>query len=166
MNETSMREGLLQQNGKAAVDAELGRLNQIVALEQRRVRRLRRWTIVAWLWVLLAFVLQVLMVNLSRAKPGSYDTTQPASAPAAPLAAKPESGRGNIVVNVIVLVLGAVMVAGFFVIPVGIVLLVMLILAHRTARTTEIRACLGSIDAQLRMLALGLKQPPPPNEQK
>jgi len=69
--------------------------------------------------------------------------------------------------GVAVALLSAVAVVGlvlFFVLPVAaIVLLIMLIVARRTASQNQIRTSLAAIDAQLRMLgASGAKSDRPP----
>ena len=156
MSDETFKSELLKQNGKAAVDEEVGRLRAIIAAEQRRVRRLTFWTVGVWaVWFL--------MISLSLGVPllakHSLNAAPPqgATQPAVPARVADHSPSG--LPGVIALIFAMVCFAAFLGLPVaGIVLAIMLITSRRTASLNQVRASLASIDAQLRMLgAPGVK---------
>lgn len=155
MSENTFKSELLKQNGKSAVDEEVSRLHRTIEAEQRRVRRLVWWTIGVWvIWILMISVSLVVPIVLSRTNaPPPAATALPISPPPAhhPIHSGWEAALGVIV--------GVLIVAAFFGLPVaGVILVLMLILTRRTASMNQIRASLAAIDAQLRQLgAPGLK---------
>jgi len=149
MSENTFKSELLKQNGKSAVDEEVSRLHRTIEAEQRRVRRLVWWTIGVWvIWILMISVSLVVPMVLSRTNaPPSTATTLPINPPPAhhPIHSGWEATLGMIV--------GVLIVAGFFGLPLaGVILVIMLILTRRTASMNQIRASLAAIDAQLRQL--------------
>lgn len=154
MSENTFKSELLKQNGKSAVDEEVSRLHRTIEAEQRRVRRLVWWTIGVWLiWILMISIsLVVPMVQAHMNRPLANVTTMPVSS--SPPVHAPARG-GNVLLGAI---MGVLIVAAFFGLPVaGVILVLMLILTRRTASMNQIRASLAAIDAQLRQLgAAGL----------
>jgi hypothetical protein len=150
MSETNIKNELLKQSGKSAVDQEASRLHAIIAAEQRRVRRLLFLTIGVWATWILMITLSLLLPMLSKAS-GPAAATQP-------LAASVSHAPG-IVSIVFGGIVGIVVIALFIGLPIaGIVLAIMLIVSRHTASVNQVRASLASIDAQLRMLgAAGVK---------
>jgi len=149
MSEPTFKSELLKQNGKAAVDEEVSRLRNIIAAEQRRVRRLAFWTIGVWaVWFL--------MISLSLGIPVIMaHSAGPQPAMTVPVANHSPSGVAAVFAGVFAILY----IAAFLGLPVaGIVLVIMLIVSRRTASLNQVRAGLASIDAQLRMLgAPGVK---------
>jgi hypothetical protein len=139
---TSLRDELLKQakTGNESVDAELALLRQIVEAEQARARRLALWT--KRVWVLGGSTI----ILFGIAVPVYMWLSIAGDAGAPPRLAQ---------------ILGPVVATLFFLsIPVflmcvvaGTVLLVMTVLARRTASQHQIRASLAAIDAQLRVLS-------------
>src|SRR5207247_2257017 len=104
-------EVLLKQNGHVAVDAELKALNGLLEAEERRVRRLTRWTIAVWALWLLAGLFNVGYLMLA------YEPNYPAPAtlPAAPSA--PSSWIDG-VVAVIIAIVAFASLGGIVILPV------------------------------------------------
>lgn len=149
MSENTFKSELLKQNGKTAVDEEVSRLHRTIEAEQRRVRRLVWWTIGVWLiWILMISVSLVVPMVLSRTNaPPPTATTLPINPPPAhhPIHSGWEAALGMIV--------GVLIVAGFFGLPLaGVILVIMLVLTRRTASMNQIRASLAAIDSQLRQI--------------
>lgn len=158
MSENTLKHELLKQNGKSAVDEEVGRLHAIIEAEGRRVRRLAWWTIGVWaIWFLMiSLSLVVPMIAYQAARAQGPAMTQPATQPA--VVPHPPGPATTVFAGI----MGVVLVAAFLGLPVaGIVLAIMLIFARRSASMNQIRASLGAIDAQLKALgAQGLPGPP------
>jgi hypothetical protein len=153
MSETNIKNELLKQNGKSAVDQEASRLHAIIAAEQRRVRRLLFLTIGVWaVWILMISLSFGIPMILAHASPPQA-TTQPAAT--TPSAGYTPSTAGIVFKGIV----GIAVIALFLGLPVaGIVLAIMLIVTRHTASVNQVRASLASIDAQLRMLgAAGVK---------
>lgn len=152
MSKITLKSELLKQNGNSAVDGEVSRLHEIIASEERRVRRLVYWTICVWaLWFL--------MIGLAIGIPILTRTTATHIA-TQPVVAAPAVGHAPSGVTAILAGIGAIFsVAAFFGLPVaGIILAVMLVATRRTASLNQVRASLAAVDAQLRLLgAAGLK---------
>jgi hypothetical protein len=149
-NLPTIGDALLKQNGASALDAELGRLRQIVDNERRRAESLARWT--RRIWLALATILFLLLLTtliyatLGRGPAGPAPTTAPSSTPA------PSGFAGLIAMS-----LTALWLLSIYLVPllsiVAIMLTVLTFFARRTAGMNEIRTSLASIDAQLRSLA-------------
>ena len=158
MNENTLKHELLKQNGRTAVDEEVGRLHAIIDAERRRVRRLAWWTIGVWaIWFLMIAVSLVMPMLAYQAARGSAPAmTQPASQPA--VVHHPPGAASAVFAGI----MGVILVAAFLGLPVaGIVLTLMLIFTRRSASMNQIRASLAAIDAQLRVLgAAGTPSPP------
>jgi hypothetical protein len=149
MNENTLKHELLKQNGKTAVDEEVGRLHAIIDAERRRVRRLAWWTIGVWaIWFLMIGVSLVMpMLAYQAAQRPGPAMTQPATQPA--VVHHPPGAASAVFAGI----MGVILVAAFLGLPVaGIVLSLMLIVARRSASINQVRASLAAIDAQLRML--------------
>jgi hypothetical protein len=151
MSESLLKNQLLQQNGAVPVEAELNVLRKLVENEQRRARRLVRWTIGVWaVWiVMLALMFAFYILSYSPNANGSSATTMPIHGH--------QGAAGK------EMVLAAIMVAvvvGVLLLPVaGIIVLILSVLARRSAGSMQIRASLASIDARLRMLGGHQKSP-------
>ncbi len=149
MSENTFKNELLKQNGKSAVDEEVSRLHRTIEAEQRRVRRLVWWTIGVWIiWILMISVALVVPMVLSHEnRPPGTATTMPIHPPAAHHAT--HSGWEAVLGTIV----GVLMLAAFFGLPLaGVILVLMLILTRRTASMNQIRASLAAIDAQLRQI--------------
>jgi divalent metal cation (Fe/Co/Zn/Cd) transporter len=160
MSENTLKHELLKQNGKTAVDEEVGRLHAIIEAEGRRVRRLTWWTIGVWaIWFLMiASALVMPMIAYQAARGSAQETTHPATQPA--VVHHPPGTAAAVFAGII----GVILFAAFFGLPVaGIVLALMLIFTRRSASMNQVRASLAAIDAQLRVLgASGLPNPSEP----
>ena len=159
MTYAPLRDALLNQMGGAAVAAELNALNELVAAEARRARRLTIWTVVVWcLWLALLFSYPLLRRPAPPA-PGSVSTlatTQPSGAGVAP------GTEYGFLPSALEVLAGTLIFVAFVGLPlVGIVLLILMILARRAASMGQVRASLASIDAQLRLLVAQQQQRPP-----
>ena len=152
MSKITLKSELLKQNGNSAVDEEVSRLHEIIASEERRVRRLVYWTICVWaLWFL--------MIGLAIGIPILSRTTPPQIA-TQPVVTAPAVGHGPGGISAILAgIVGIIVAAAFFGLPVaGIILAVMLVATRRAASLNQVRAGLAAVDAQLRLLgAAGLK---------
>jgi hypothetical protein len=145
MNENSMRESLLRQQTAASVETELNALRQLVESENRRCRRLTKWTLAVWCaWFLSVFLMFALPVLLAR-EPG-------AAAPAAP-AAHAEGMLDKALQAIALVAVFAMLLSAVALPAVGIVLLVMQFFARRSATLSQLRASVAGIEAQLRLLA-------------
>jgi hypothetical protein len=159
---------LVKQNGASAkVDAELGKLQQVIEAEQQRAKRLARWTKIVWLLaVALLFVPAALTVlymalayNPAPPPVAGMPTTAPATTQAAAVQAaaakahvrQREAAEGAMKAMIVTALLMSLPLS-LLLMLVGIVLMVMTFVARRTAGMHEIRASLASIDAQLRLL--------------
>ena len=151
MTENSFKSELLKQNGKSAVDEQVSRLHGIIAAEQRRVRRLARWTIAVWaVWILMISLSLVVPMVAYQASRSSGPPGQATTMPVAPPPVHHASGGFQ---TALALVMGIVMIGALLGLPIaGVVLVVMLIVSRRTASMNQLRASLAAIDAQLRML--------------
>ncbi len=152
MSKNAMRESLLQQNATASVEAEIERMHGLMDAENRRARRLTTWTIVVWsAWfaaVVLMFVVY-LLVPAFMAKPAA---AAPPAAPAAPAAQ--QEGFAGTFVTVIVMTAALVTLVSVVLLPVaGVILLILQILARRSASLSQVRISVAAIDAQLKLLA-------------
>jgi hypothetical protein len=145
MNEDSMRESLLRQQAATSVETELNALRQLVESENRRCRHLARWTLAVWCVWLLAVVLMFALPILNARKP--HEAAVP-PAPAAPGSVLDTSLQ---VIGLFAVTAMAISVVALP--PVGIVLLVMQFFARRSATTTQLRASVAGIEAQLKLLA-------------
>jgi hypothetical protein len=160
MSENPLKNELLKQNGKSPVDQEVSRLHAIIAAEERRVRRLTFWTIGVWaVWILMVSLSVGIPMVLYRTAQHT-PTSQPAAAAPAPVAHHTPGTATAIFATVV----GIVLIVAFVGLPLaGVVLVIMLIVTRRTASLNQVRASLGAVDAQLRMLgAPGVKSDPPP----
>lgn len=149
MSEMNLKEELLKQNGHVSVSSEVSRLHEIIDAERRRVRRLTRWTIGVWLtWFLLISVgLVVPYVLAHTSGPPNGTTTQPLNQP------PPIRHSSSPMAAILGGIVGVVMFAVIFGLPVtGVILVITLIFTHRAASLNQIRASLGTIEAQLRAL--------------
>ena len=173
---------LVKQNGTSAkVDAELGKLRQVIEAEQQRAKRLGRWTKIVWITaVAMLFVpvaLSVLYMALSyksslppeqppAASAATQPTTQALAVKAAAKAAEmrehsaAEMAMKAIITTVFLLSLPL----SLLLMLIGIVMMVLTFVARRTAGMHEIRASLASIDAQLRMMSVPPTKTPPSGE--
>jgi Na+-transporting methylmalonyl-CoA/oxaloacetate decarboxylase gamma subunit len=149
-NLPTLGDTLLKQNGASALDAELGRLRQIVDNERRRAEALARWTRRVWL-CLAAILVLLLLTTLIYATLGRG----PVAATTAPSASSTPAPSGF--AALLSMSLTALWLLSIYLVPllsiVGIILTVLTFLARRTAGMNEIRTSLASIDAQLRALA-------------
>jgi hypothetical protein len=142
----TLADALLQQGGP--LDAELGRLREIVAAERRRAETLARWTKRVWFFlavlVVMGIVSVVVYMNLSHQSPGYRPN------------ASAESHWPKLWD-----VIGMLMAAFFFLavllgpvlFVIGLVLTFFTYFARRTAGMHEMRASLASLEAQVRVLA-------------
>ena len=148
MSEPKLRDVLIKQNGTAGVDGGLDMLDRLLDQEERRVRRLKRWTIAVWVaWVACILLNLVLWMAAHRSGP------PPATAPVVPSTSS--SGALALIMMLIILI----SMAGIFGLPiVGLVLLVMTFVARRSANANRIQASLAAIDAQLKSLAAQRQQ--------
>jgi hypothetical protein len=150
MIDPSLRDALLKQDGGRSVDAELGVLNHLVNAEERRGRRLVFWTLAAgalWVVMALAFVLS-----------GTFERAPERRAGAVPAPVPTFSGPKMLVSEVAGMVLT---LAGILCLPaVVMVPLIIVFLSRRSARMSQIRAGLTSIEAQLKLLTQTTKAPP------
>jgi hypothetical protein len=168
----NLRDALLKQNGgpaaaaaSSSVEEELRVLTDLAKAEDQRARKLMRWTIAVWsLWFLMLSVslaLPMIYAHLRAAPP------PPATAPAivnppATNAATSTPPHGS-APGALIMILGPLAIALFFLLPpAGVLLLILMFLARRSANQTQIRASLASIDAQLRLLAAAAAQKTPP----
>lgn len=152
MSKMTLKSELLNQNDHSAVDQEVSRLHEIIAAEERRVRRLVSWTISVWM-------LWFLMIGLAIGIPILTRSTSPHVA-TQPVVAVPPVGHAPGGVTDIFVWIGAIIAAAAFLgLPVaGMIRVVMLVATRRTASLNQVRASLAAVDAQLRLLgAPGLK---------
>jgi hypothetical protein len=142
-----MRDELLKQNGRSAVEEELSRLRQSIEAERRRGRQLGWLTLGVWLlWALMLSAGLVLpMVAYQRAQKGAGTAaTQPV-----PRQTVDEP------LDVFGVILGTVVFALLFLLPVaGVILAVMFVISRRTVSTNQLQLSLASIESQLRILAM------------
>jgi len=148
MPKSEMKEALLKQSGPTTVEAELVMLKGLVESEHRRARWLRFWTIAVWgtFFAVLAVLIVARPFRTERA-PDVPVGVQPAI-PAAPVVAKASPLMSMLGVSVVTLLLLALVALP----PAGIVLLILMVLAHRSASLTQLRASVAAIEAQLRLL--------------
>lgn len=152
MNEPILRDALLKQNG--AMQAELKVLEDLVAGEHRRARRLTYWTIGVWAVWFAMITVSLLVPALSKANaPLTRNAvTQPVEQ-RAPDQAPSTSYRPA--VSPIGILIGSVLLAMAIALPfVGIVLLILMIMARRSASFAQIRGSIAALDAKLRMLEM------------
>lgn len=125
-------------------DAEVARLHGIIDGEQRRVRRLARWTMGVWgVWLLLISIGLIVPI-LSQSSAPAPGTTQPVAVPTAQ----------HHPTNIVLLTIGMVIGAQVFILPVvGVLLLIVLIFTRRSAGQNQIRASLAAIELQLSRLS-------------
>lgn len=143
MSESSMREALLTQASDPASGPGLKMLHDVVESENRRARRLAKWTIGVWIAWPLAILLAVLL----------YALVSRASFQAAPAAPAPPQSTFVDMFLVVVSVIGAGSFLAALVLPViGIILLVFTVLARRSATLTQVRTSLALIELQLKQL--------------
>jgi len=148
---SNLRDALLKENGVSSVETELKTLHALVATQDRRARRLTFWTIAVWaLWILSLISSLIIYAALERST-SATPATQP-FAQVAVSSSTPSSSQSHR--------LPAALIAGtslvlLLILPlVGIVLLIMMILARRSANITQLRSSLASLDAQLRLLSI------------
>ncbi len=136
MSESKMREALLKQAGTSSVDSELRTLTAIMEADDRRSRRLTRWTIAVWIvWPVCVATLFLFPVYMAR--------SDPAAPPQPP----------NAFVDAVVLGLVMVIAAGAVILPViGTVLLILTVFSRRSASISQLQASVAAIDAQLKAL--------------
>ena len=143
----TLADALVSQGG-GALDAELGRLREIVGGERRRAEALARWTKRVWIYLAVLVVLGMLSVffylSLSQA-PSSYKPN-----------ASPDSHWPK-AMDVLGMFLAGMfflaMLAGPVLVVVAVVLTFLSYFARRTAGMHEMRASLASLEAQVRLLA-------------
>jgi hypothetical protein len=158
-----LRDALLKQNGETSVDAQLKVLEDLVTSDRRYVRRLTIATVAVWAtWVTMMAVGLGLPMVLAATAP------RPAGPPKELVTANttttvPLPGfqqRQSSPMGVVAAILVVIVLAVFYALPLaGIILLVMLIAARRTATMTQIQASLLSINAVLKQLLIQ-KTPP------
>ena len=157
MNDSSFRETLLKQTGGTSVEMQLTRLDALMMADRRYVRRLTIATVVVWAMfvsmVTLSLGLPAVMRSNVRVDQPPQAVSTPAVAPTPPTPAPNPS---------MVPRLFGLGILGVFISlpPAGVILLVLLISARRTASLTQIQAGLAAIDAQLKLL-LHQQNPPP-----
>jgi hypothetical protein len=160
----SFREALLKQNGETSVEAQLQVFDDLVKADRRQARRLTIWTISVWaVWVTMIAVGLGLPMVLSASAPRAARPPQEAITPATTTVSVPVPAQNNAnpggLMPLVAAILGVVVMAVFFGLPIaGVVLLVMMIAARRSATMSQIQASLMSIDVQLRR-ALSQKTP-------
>jgi hypothetical protein len=167
MTHSPLRDALLGQMGGSSVAAELNTLSELVNAEARRARRLTAWTVLVWSAWFTMLGLSIGLPMLQRALAGPPKPLPPnvastaATQPAAPGTTVPPGTEYGFPPSV-----GGILVGTFFLVaflalpPVGILLLILMVLARRSASMGQIRVSLASIDAQLRMLTVQRAGPP------
>lgn len=155
MTVPNLRDRLLNQNGGFSVQAELSTLNDLLAEDRRRARRLAIWTAAIWaVWISMITVslgLPIVMRAVSQ-RPPEQSPAPGAPSPRLAPAPTPPHGRGT--PPLIGVIVGVVDLAGLFGLPVvGVLLLVTMVVGGRRATMSQIQVCLASIDSQLKQLA-------------
>ena len=151
MMDSSFRDSLLKQDGETPVDAQLKVLDNIVNADRRYVRRLTIWTIAVWAtWVaMIALGLGLPMVLGEMAPRTVQPPQEPVTATTTTLV--PSNSGGSM--RVVAATLAVAVFAVFCFLPIaGVILLVMMIAARRSAAISQIQASLASIDAQLKLI--------------
>ena len=139
MSASKIRDALLTQSDTSSVEAELKMLNAIMQTEDRRSRRLTRWTLAVWIgWVVCVTLMFLWPLLLTQTGP-----------PAPPQPQSTFVSAMSVALTVVILV-GAI-----FLPVVGSVLLVLAVFSRRTANMTQLRASVAAIDAQLKALVAG-----------
>ncbi len=139
------------------MEAQLKVLDDLMKVDRQSVRRLTIWTVTVWaVWVSMMVVGLGLPMVLSATAP------RPAGPPRESVTATstvpspvPAQGRSNPAgpMGVVAASLAVVLLAVFYSLPIaGVILLVMMIAARRSATTRQIQASLVSIDAQLKLI--------------
>ena len=146
MPEPEMRAALLQQDGPTMIEAELKLLHGLIQSESRRARWLKFWTIAVWavFFALVAVLVVAAPFTIERA-PDVPQGVQP------PIPAAPNDpvGPGAILFLIALLLLALVSLPAA-----GIVLLILMVLAQRSATVAQLRASVATIDAQVKLLAV------------
>ena len=159
MSENAMRESLLRQNATASVEAELKMLHGLMDAENRRARRLTTWTWVVWcVWFGVVVLMFVVYPLLGRKKPAAAQQPAVPAAQAAPRDEVPFIGV------VILATVPLMLIAAVLLPPAGIILLILQILARRSATLSQLRVSVAAIDAQLKLLAAAQTSPPTDSE--
>jgi hypothetical protein len=151
MNDQSLRDALLSQDGGRSVDAELDVLNGLVQAEARRGRRLAICTLAVWvLWVAmaLAFALSGTLEKAPELPAGAV----PASVPTFPGPQMFVTG----IFGVLLVLVGLLCLPAVVMVP-----LIFVFLARRSVSIGQIRVGLASIEAQLKLSSQATKVPPP-----
>jgi hypothetical protein len=151
MTDFSFRDALLKQNGETPVDAQLKVLDDMVTADRRYVRRLTIWTIAVWAtWVaMMAIGLGLPMVLAATAPRTAGPPQEPVTATTTTQMPSKSGGSMGVVATILVVAVLAV----FYSLPIaGVILLVMMIAARRSATVSQIQASLASIDAQLKLI--------------
>ena len=119
MNESKLRESLLRQHTTTTVENELQFLRELLETEQRRRWKLTGWTIITWI----AWPVCILLLVFAKflCKTGSTPSATPIAPPSAFL-------------NAIFLIIIGIVGSAVVILPVaGVVLLMLSILAKRSA---------------------------------
>jgi hypothetical protein len=156
MSELDLRDALLKLAVPPSVEAELSTLRGLVKAENSRADRLRFWTIAVWaafLGILLALTVAA-PFSIVRAPALPAGAAQPAipAAPAEPQGLSLREGAGLFLALMLLLLLAGLPM-------IGIVLLICLVLARRSATLSQLRASVAGIDAQLKLLATAHRSP-------
>lgn len=139
MSASKIRDALLTQCDTSSVEAELKMLNAIMQAEDRRSRRLARWTLAVWIgWVVCVTFMFLLPLLLTQSGPPAPPQLQSAFVDAVTI------------VSTIVILVGAV-----FLPVIGSVLLVLAVFSRRTTNISQLRASVAAIDAQVKALVAG-----------
>ena len=150
MTDFSFRDSLLKQDGETPVDVQLKVIDDIVTADRQYVRRLTIWTIAVWAtWVaMIALGLGLPMVLAEMAPRTAGPPQEPVTATTTLV---PSNSAGSM--RVVAATLAVAVFAVFCFLPiVGVILLVMMIAARRSATISQIQASLASIDAQLKQI--------------
>ena len=151
MMDSSFRDALLKQDGETPVNVQLKVIDDIVTADRRYIRRLTIWTIAVWAsWVaMIALGLGLPMVLAEMAPRTVQPPQEPVTSTTTTLV--PSNSGGSM--RVVAATLAVAVFAVFCFLPiVGVILLVMMIAARRSATISQIQASLASIDAQLKQI--------------
>ena len=153
MIDPTFRDALLKQNGEKPVEVQLTVLDDLVNADRRYVRRLTIWTSAVWaIWVSLIAVGLGLPMVLSATAPRVVGPPQESAAATTPVPAQGQSNPGR-AMPVVMAIFAVVVLTATFCLPIaGVILLVMMIAARRTATMSQILASLLAISAELKLI--------------